>query len=107
VLQARELHLELAFGGLRTLREDLEDQLGAVHHAALQLALDVALLRRRQLWLNTTKAAFSSAAARPTSATLPLPAYSLGSGRCAGRGPRGGAARRRSTRRTTSSTLSS
>src|SRR5438876_475232 len=49
VLEPGQLDLQLAFGGLRALREDLEDQLGAVHDAALQLALEVALLGRRQL----------------------------------------------------------
>jgi hypothetical protein len=49
MLQAGELDLQLAFVGLRALREDLEDQLGAVHDAALDLDLDVARLRRREL----------------------------------------------------------
>src|SRR5688572_3152273 len=49
MLQARELHLQLALAGLRALREDLQDQLGAIEHAALQRLLQVALLPGREL----------------------------------------------------------
>src|SRR5581483_4252344 len=45
VLQVGELDLELAFARLRALREDLEDELGAVEHAQAELLLQVALLR--------------------------------------------------------------
>src|SRR4029077_4312110 len=37
VLEARELDLQLAFVGLRALREDLEDQFGAVERAHVEL----------------------------------------------------------------------
>jgi len=47
-LELRELHLQLAFGGLRALREDVQDEIGAVHHDAPELLLQVALLRRRE-----------------------------------------------------------
>ncbi len=49
MLQSGELHLDLALVRLRALREDLQDQPGAPEHAALELALEVALLRRREL----------------------------------------------------------
>ena len=49
VLELRELHLELALARLRALREDLEDQLGAVHHSPRDHFLDVALLGGRQV----------------------------------------------------------
>ena len=48
VLQLRQLHLQLAFAGLGALREDAQDQLGAVEHLAAEFLLQVALLARRQ-----------------------------------------------------------
>jgi hypothetical protein len=48
VLELSQLHLELALVGLRALREDFQDHLGAVEHARLQFFLQVALLRRRK-----------------------------------------------------------
>ena len=48
MLELRQFDLQLALVGLRALREDLENELGAVHHAAHDLPLHVALLRRRQ-----------------------------------------------------------
>ncbi len=49
VPQLRQLHLQLTFVRSRTRAEDIEDQFGARHHAALQFLFDVALLRRRQI----------------------------------------------------------
>ena len=49
LLEARQLHLQLALVGLRALREDFQDHLGAIEHAQLQFLFDVSLLRRRQL----------------------------------------------------------
>src|SRR5207248_9320887 len=49
VLQLRELHLELAFARPRAAREDVEDQLRAVDDLPVDVLLDVAQLRRRQL----------------------------------------------------------
>lgn len=48
VLQLRELHLQLAFVAARALREDVEDQAGAIDHAPVQRALQIALLRGRE-----------------------------------------------------------
>ena len=49
VLELRELDLELPLGGDRVLREDVEDQLGPVDDSRLELVLQQALLRRREL----------------------------------------------------------
>ena len=49
MLQPGELHLQLAFAGLRALREDLEDELPAVEDAPVELLLQIALLRGREL----------------------------------------------------------
>ena len=48
MLELRELDLQLAFGALRALREDVEDQADAIDDAALERALEVALLRAGQ-----------------------------------------------------------
>ena len=48
VLQLREFDLQLAFVAARALREDVEDQPGAVDHAALEQLLEVAFLAGRQ-----------------------------------------------------------
>ncbi len=48
VAQLRQFHLQLAFVAARTLREDVQDQPGAVDHTPLQIPLQVALLARRQ-----------------------------------------------------------
>ncbi len=48
VLELRQLDLQLAFGAARALRKDVQDQAGAVDHAALQRTLQVALLDRAQ-----------------------------------------------------------
>ena len=48
VLQARELDLELAFVAPGALAEDLEDQHRAVGDGDAEVALEVALLRRRE-----------------------------------------------------------
>src|SRR6266498_177691 len=44
VLELRELHLELSFGADRMLREDVEDQLGAIDHTRLERVLERPLL---------------------------------------------------------------
>ena len=46
VLELCQLDLELAFGARRVLGEDVEDELGAVDHAQLELVLETALLAR-------------------------------------------------------------
>src|SRR5689334_15472672 len=48
VLQLREFHLQLSLAGPGTLREDVEDQLGAVEHPAAELFFEIALLPRRE-----------------------------------------------------------
>ncbi len=49
MLELRELHLQLAFVGLRALRENAQDQLGAVEHGAAELFFEVALLAGLQV----------------------------------------------------------
>ena len=49
VLELRQLHLQLAVGALRPLREDVEDQLGAVEDLEAGGLGDVAGLRRREV----------------------------------------------------------
>ena len=49
VAQLGELDLELAVPGRGVLREDVEDQLGAVDHAQIEPLREVARLRRRQV----------------------------------------------------------
>src|SRR5207247_6914806 len=46
VLELGQLDLELALGALRMLGEDVEDELGAIDDAELQLVLEAALLAR-------------------------------------------------------------
>jgi hypothetical protein len=48
VLQAGQLDLQLAFVAARALREDLQDQQGAVVDRQAEVALEVALLRRAE-----------------------------------------------------------
>jgi hypothetical protein len=48
MLQLRQLDLQLAFGALRALREDVEDEAHAIDDAAVQRALEVALLCPRE-----------------------------------------------------------
>jgi hypothetical protein len=48
VLELRQLHLHLRLGGARARRKDVENDLGAVHHAHRQRLLQVGPLRRRQ-----------------------------------------------------------
>ena len=48
VLQLRELDLQLAFVRARALREDVEDQPGAIDDAALGELFEIALLHRRE-----------------------------------------------------------
>jgi hypothetical protein len=69
VLQLRQFHLHLRLAGPRARREDVEDQLRAVHHPRLQRLLEVLALRRRQLLVEDDERRFvcamSSAARRP------------------------------------------
>jgi hypothetical protein len=44
----RQLHLHACLTTARARREDVEDDLGAIHHAAAGRVLDVLPLRRRQ-----------------------------------------------------------
>ena len=46
VLQLRQLDLELAFGGVRMLGEDVENHGGAIDHAHLEPIFEMALLSR-------------------------------------------------------------
>ena len=48
MLQLGQLHLQLAFEAARALGEDVQDQPGAVEHAALEELLQVAFLARAQ-----------------------------------------------------------
>ena len=49
ILQLRELDLQLPFPGARAAREDVEDELRAVHDFAAERFLEIAQLRRAQL----------------------------------------------------------
>ena len=49
VFQLRELDLQLAFARSRAPREDVEDQLRAIDHLAIEPLVELAQLRRRQL----------------------------------------------------------
>ena len=45
VLELRQLHLHLRFGGARAGGKDVEDQLGAVHYPRADVVLEVLALR--------------------------------------------------------------
>src|SRR5439155_16435851 len=49
VMQPGRLDLETTFVGARMLGEDLEDDLGPIHHARLDLELEIALLARAEV----------------------------------------------------------
>ncbi len=49
IVQLRQFHLQLAFPGARAPGENIQDQLGPVQHLHLQRALQIALLRGRQI----------------------------------------------------------
>jgi hypothetical protein len=49
VLQLRQLHLELGLGAAGSGREDVENDLGPVHHPSTELALEIGPLHRGQL----------------------------------------------------------
>ena len=49
VLELRQLHLHLRLARPRPRREDVQDELRAIHHPRAELELDVLPLRRRQL----------------------------------------------------------
>jgi hypothetical protein len=48
VLELRQLDLQLAFRALGPLREDVEDEAGAIDDATIEFALEIALLRTGQ-----------------------------------------------------------
>ena len=48
ILQLRELDLQLAFVAAGALREDIENEAGAIDHTPIQRLLQIALLRRRE-----------------------------------------------------------
>ena len=48
MLQLREFDLQFAFAGARALREDVENQRGAIEHLALENLFQVAALRGRE-----------------------------------------------------------
>jgi hypothetical protein len=48
-LELRELDLHLAFRAARALREDIEDETGAVDHRTVETFLEIALLHRGQI----------------------------------------------------------
>ena len=80
VLQLRQFHLELAFTGARVAGKDVEDELGAIDDAQVELALQVALLRWRQLVIEDDEVGRTEATAPFSSSTLPLPMSVAGSG---------------------------
>ena len=49
IIELRKLHLELAFAGARVRGEDIENQLGAVDHAAARALFHVAKLHGREI----------------------------------------------------------
>src|SRR5438132_2198989 len=51
MMQLRRFHLQAAFLGASSLREDVEDQLGAVDHLEVELFLQVALLAWGELFV--------------------------------------------------------
>jgi hypothetical protein len=67
-----ELDLHLGFARSRTCREDVEDQLGAVHHAPAGCILDVLPLRRRELIVEDDERRILLADERPQLFDLPL-----------------------------------
>ncbi len=72
VLELRQLDLELALRAVRALREDVEDQAGAVDDAAFERALEVALLRPGQRVIEDDEVGAGRAAQRAAiSPTLP------------------------------------
>ena len=50
-MQLRELDLHLRFGGTRTCRKDVENQLGSIDDAYADVVLDILALRGRQLFV--------------------------------------------------------
>src|ERR1700674_1070913 len=51
MMQLRRLYLQAAFFGAVSLGEDVQDQFGAVDHLDVELFLQVALLARRELFI--------------------------------------------------------
>ena len=49
MLELREFHLELALPGARALREDVEDERGAIQNLALEHLLQITALRGRKI----------------------------------------------------------
>ncbi|MPN46031.1 hypothetical protein SDC9_193610 [bioreactor metagenome] len=48
MFELRQFDLQLALGARRAQREDVEDQAVAIDHPAVQVALEITLLHRRQ-----------------------------------------------------------
>ena len=61
VLELRQLDLHLGFGGSSANREDVEDQLGAIHHPRAGRILDVLALARAQLVVENDQRRLSGA----------------------------------------------
>ena len=81
VLELRQLHFELAFMTARALREDVEDETGAIQHPALDELFEVALLRRRQRMIEQHQVGVVFGRHGRISSALPLPTKKRGSGR--------------------------
>ncbi len=80
VLELGELDLKLGFAGPRPRREDVEDQLGAVHHALTGGVLDVLALGRRQLIVENDERRILIVDERPELLDLSLPQVGRGVG---------------------------
>ena len=80
VFELSELDLELRFAGPRPCREDVQDQLGAVHHALAGSVLDVLSLRGRQLIVEDDERRVLLVDERPELLDLPLAQISRGVG---------------------------
>ena len=55
MFELRQFDLKLAFRGTGALREDVQDKCGTVHHPAGEMALEVALLHRREAVIHQDK----------------------------------------------------
>jgi len=75
-----ELDLKLGLARPRPRREDVEDQLGAVHHALARGVFDVLALRRRQLVVEDDERRILLVDERPELLDLPLAEIGRGVG---------------------------
>jgi len=80
VLELGELDLELGFAGPRPRCEDIEDQLGAVHHTLAGSVLDVFPLRWGQLIVEDDERRILRVDERPELLDLSLPQVGRGVG---------------------------